>query len=129
MKLAFSSNGGTTVSGHMGRAKGFVIVDVSENGIDSQTFVENKMDHGEHHHHHGHDNHDHGHHHSHAPIIDALRGVDAVFSKHIGPHLISELDQNKIKAYLIREEEISRAVAMFMSNQLEMETVSDCSHD
>jgi len=129
MKLAFSSNDGTTISGHMGRAKGFVIVEVNDKGINSQTFVENKMDHGDHHHHHNH-NHDHGgHHHSHAPIIDALRGVDAVFSHHIGPHLIAELDQNKIKAYLIREKEINQAAVKFINNQLEVETVSDCCHD
>ncbi|MGD9487600.1 MAG: DUF134 domain-containing protein [Calditrichaceae bacterium] len=129
-KIAFSTNNGKTITGHMGRTKHFLIVTINGNKITDRTMVENLMKHDDHpHHEHDHEqghgqghHHDHGHsHHSHTDLIKTLEGCSAVFTRTAGPRLIEELKANNIKCYFVDNPDVDTTLEKLINNQLEVE--------
>ncbi|MGD9898659.1 MAG: DUF134 domain-containing protein [Calditrichaceae bacterium] len=129
-KIAFSTNNGKTITGHMGRTKHFLIVTIEGDKITNRAMVENLMKHDDNHHHehgdeHGHGHHhDHGHehsHHSHEDLIKTLEGCSAVFTRTAGPRLIEELKTNNIKCYFVDNPDVDATLEKLLKNELEVE--------
>lgn len=131
-KIAFSTNNGRTITGHMGRSKHFLIVTIEDNKVIERAMVENLMKHDDHHHHeheHGHGqghhhdhHHDHGHsQHSHSDLVRTLAGCSAVFTRSAGPRLIEELKTHNIKCYFVEDPDVDTNLEKLINNELEVE--------
>ncbi len=131
MKIAVASNNKTSVSGHIGRCKGFLIYETDENSIISKSYLENTFTHhrmhqqeeGQHEHHHGE-----GHGHGHQNLIDALNGCSALIFQSGGWRLIEELEANGIKPVLTDERIADDAVTKYLNGELEIKEENSCHH-
>ncbi|GAB4333212.1 MAG: NifB/NifX family molybdenum-iron cluster-binding protein [Bacteroidales bacterium] len=135
MKIAVPSDDRIHISGHFGRAKGFLIVQTDRDKIVSKEYVQNTFtghargmhhehgdDHDHHHHHHAHG---HGHH-SHAGIFEALGDCEVVIAGGMGRRLYDEFVERNIKVFVTREKDVEEAVRLFLAEQLDHDSEGCC---
>lgn len=134
-KIAIPSNDGKTISGHFGRALGFVIVELYGTNIVANNYKQNDFTghaRGNHHNHQHGEGHNHGEHgnqaHSHHGIFQALNGVDAVIAGGMGQRLWDEFMQQNIEVYMTRESDIENAVKLYIEGKIEVNNEGCCVH-
>lgn len=131
MKIAVASNNKTSVAGHVGRCKGFLIYETDENSILNKNYIDNTFTH---HRLHPHEEHQHGHHHgeggghSHEKLIQALNGCSALIFQSGGWRLIEELEANSIKTVLTDEKIADDAVTKYLKGELVTKEENSCHH-
>ena len=92
MKIAFPTNDRKTLADRTGRAKEFVIYELSSHEVINVEYHENTHEH----HDHSHDD-EHGHGHGHKEITDNLLDIDFLFVKQVGKHMKKDLVGNGIE--------------------------------
>ncbi len=98
MKAAFATNDRKTLAERTGRAKEFVIYELSENKIINTEYFENKHEHHEH---------EDEHKHSHKEITDILKDTDILYITKVGKHMKRDLEQAGIKYIKTDKKDIS----------------------
>ncbi len=121
MKIAVASNNQQTVSGHVGKCRGFLIYEIENNSILNKNYLENtfthhRMNQGEDHHHEH--NHAEGHGHGHQNLMDALKGCEALIFQSGGWRMIEDLKVNNIKPVLTDEKFSDDAVTKYLKGEL-----------
>jgi len=129
MKIAIPSDDKATLSQHFGRTLGFIIYEVANRKITGEEFRLNTFTGhatGQHHDH-GHD-HDHSHaghlhqgghsFHSHEGILSALHDCEVVIAGGMGPRLYEDLTSNGKQVYITRQNDVRKAVELFLSDNL-----------
>ena len=117
-KIAVATNDQHTVTGHIGRCRSFMIVDI-ENGkivnreMRENTFTHHRMGH-EHQHHHGQGE---GHH-SHHALIQGLQDCNFLISSGGGWRVVEDLKQNNIGTLFTDIRLIDEAVNQFIRGEL-----------
>jgi predicted Fe-Mo cluster-binding NifX family protein len=94
MKVAFATDDRKTISDHTGRAKEFVVYELSAFEIISTTYHVNE-----------HTHHDHSGH-SHKAIVDKIKDVDYLYVKHLGKHFKQDLDEAGIQYEFTEDSDI-----------------------
>ena len=139
MRVAVPSEDQTTIAMHTGRARGFLIIDIS--GEKSEIveyrlngFTHHRQSQADHHHgqncgHHGESHGGHGSHHSHIGLLLALDDCQAMLAGGMGPRLVQDLVTAGKKVYLSSERTIERAAADLMQGKLVPVTeIDSCRH-
>ena len=117
-KIAVATNDQNTVTGHIGRCRSFVVVDIDAGKVVNRetrenTFTHHRMGH-EHQHHHGHGE---GHH-SHEGLINGLRDCRYLISSGGGWRVVEDLKQNNIETLFTDIRLIDEAVDKFIKGEL-----------
>lgn len=131
MKIAIPTNDQTTISGHFGRTKGFMIYEIENNEIKNKEYKENSFTHHHegHHHEHGEHHHGAGHgHHSHAGIFKMLNDCKTVIAGGMGQRLYTELKAQNINVFMTRESNIENAINLFIDGKLDNNDDDCCIH-
>ncbi len=113
MKIAYSSMNGETISGHPGRAKYLVIVEINEKGEIKKEVIENPLNHhkeepkGKILH-----EHNHFHHHEHSKRFEFLKenNIEAFITKRCGEGFKRNLERLGIKLILTEEKNIENVL-------------------
>jgi len=132
MKIAVASNNKTSVAGHVGRCKGFLIYETDENNILDKTYIDNTFTH---HRLHPHEDHQHGHHHGeggghdHEKLVQALNGCSAFIFQSGGLRIIEDLNANGIKPVLTDERMADDAVNKYLNGSLIIKEDNSCHHE
>ncbi len=111
MRIAIPTNDKITVFKRSGRAKGFLIMELSDDGVKEIDYVINNHQHG-HHHHHSEGGHN-GHGHSHEELVEKLNGCDYIIVNMIGSHFGRDVEQAGIKVFITGRENIDGALKEF----------------
>jgi len=111
MRAAVPTNDKTTLFKRSGRADGFLIIDIQENGFREVDFRNNTHSH---HHHHGEEHHGH----SHKEIVDALSDCNYIIVNIVGKHFGKDLLDAGIKIFKTEKQSISEAVKDFLANEI-----------
>jgi len=112
MRVAFPTNDKSTLFKRSGRAKGFLIADISDSGFKVVDFRSNNHSHE---HQHG----DEGHHdHSHKEIVEALNDCEYIIVNMVGKHFGKDLLDAGIEVFKTDKQIISEAVEEFRSKNL-----------
>ncbi len=132
MKIAVASNNQIKVSGHLGRAKSFLIYDIEDSRvIKKEVRINTFTHHMQHNHQHeeNHSTHVHGEGmHSHAELIDGLKDCSHIIFQSGGWRVIEDLKANNIVPVLTDEEIADTAVEKFLSGNLLQKEESGCAH-
>ncbi len=131
MKIAIPSNDKVTINKHFGRSKGFLVVEIQDKKVVNTEYKENNFtghSHG-HSHQHGH-NHEHGEGggHSHEGIFNAIGNCEVVISGGMGRRLYNDFAQNKIDVYVTQEQNVEKAIQLFINNSLDHNSDKCCDH-
>ena len=127
MKIAVATNNQKTVTGHIGRCKGFNIYETEGNSIKNIEFRENTFTHhrqGLHHegHHHG----GHGHGHGHERLLNGIGDCKYLIFQSGGWRIIEDLKANNIQPILTDEKIADEAVQKFLNGELEQKEETGC---
>lgn len=139
MKIAIASHNGNTVAYHLGRTRGFVVVEIEDGEVKSRTYRlvgddettvgarmrhraggEHRHDHGpygEHRHDHGAHGHGHGAGHG-AAVVETIRDCDVVIARGAGHGMVRNLTQAKKRLYLTELTSVEEAIAAFLRGEL-----------
>lgn len=131
MKIAVASNNQIKVSGHLGRAKSFLIYEVENSKvINKETIINNFTHHVQHDHREGTpQGHIHGEGiHSHAGLIEGLKDCSHIIFQSGGWRIIEDLKLNNIIPVLTDEEFADTAVEKFLNGTLLQKEEIGCSH-
>jgi predicted Fe-Mo cluster-binding NifX family protein len=129
MKIAFPTDDGIRIFPHFGRTPSLKIIEVNGSMIVSEKIVSNNFTgHAQGHHQDGEHGHDHSHTHSHSGILNAIAGCEAVIAIGMGRRLLEDFQNANIKAFVTQETNIDKALGMFLSNTLDHNPNSCCSH-
>ncbi len=122
MKIAIASDDGKTISPHFGRTEGFVIFEVHGQEVKSFEYRQNSFT--------GHALGIQGQHGAdrHKTIIEALKDCDVVISRGMGRRLYEDLRYAGIKAIITDEEDVDRAMELYMKNMLTDNPEKSCKH-
>ncbi len=137
MKIAIPSDDGLTVAPHTGRAKGFVIFEITENNYQKlayrtvqsedtsadESVCKSKACNG----HQSHNEHGHSHK-NHSVVLDLISDCDIVLAGGAGPRLVNDLSLRGIKIGFCRERTIDDIARLFTENKLEILSQGICDH-
>lgn len=142
MKIAVASNDGIHVTGHLGRARQFIVYTVEERKVVDREFRDNTFTnhgrsghqhHGEHDHHHDHD-HDHGHGHqhhgegghSHNGLINGLRDCEVILFTSGGWRVVEDLKAAQIYPFMTNEPVADVAIEKYLEGTLDEAAGNTC---
>jgi predicted Fe-Mo cluster-binding NifX family protein len=139
MRVAIASDDGKTIASHFGRALGFIVYEIEDEVVKHRRFMENTFTghmgshRGEGHaarngEGHGPWHGDGGHSHGHGPILDALRGCDAVISHGMGRRMYADLREVGIEAYVVDETDADEALELYLKKRLTDHPEKSCDH-
>ena len=124
MKVAIATDDFMTVTGHVGRCNGFIVVDVQNGTVVSKEERENNFTHHRQgrHHEHGHEhNHEHGGHgHSHAGLAEGLQDCSHLICSAAGGPLVNDLKAAGITTIFTTERDAETAAVKFENGTLEI---------
>ena len=127
MKIAFPTDDGVRIFPHFGRTPSVKIIEVNGSMIVSEKIVNNNFTgHAQGHHHD--ENHGHDHAHSHSGILSAIEGSSVVIAMGMGRRLLEDFQNANIKVFVTQEANIDKALGMFLSNTLDHNPNTCCSH-
>jgi predicted Fe-Mo cluster-binding NifX family protein len=127
MKIAVATNNQQTVTGHIGRCKGFNIYETDDSGIQNKEFRENTFTHHrqglhqERHHHGGH-----GGGHGHNRLIEGIGDCKYLIFQSGGWRIIEDLKTNNIQPILTDEKNADEAVQKFLKGELKLKKETGC---
>lgn len=130
MKIAVASNDNSTITGHIGKCKGFIMYNIEENKVSSREYLTNTFTHhaqnqGEH----NHEEHQHqgeGYGHGHGALLSALSGVSHMIFAGGGWRLIEDLKANGITPVLTQHKDADSAVQLLLEGELESQDDLTC---
>lgn len=118
MKVAVVSDDGVAIAAHFGRAQGFVVYTIENSSVTAKDWLPNTFTAHAHGHSHGdHDEQGHGMH-GHGPILRALADCDVVISRGMGRRAYDDLAQSGLQVVITGEENVERALSLFLAGQL-----------
>ena len=130
-KIAFATNDQTSITGHLGRCRSFMIVTIEENKISNKEPRENVFTHhrmhnqdNKHEHHHGE-----GGGHSHTGLIEGLKDCSYLVSKGGGWRVVEDLKQNNIIPIFTDIDLIDDAANKFINGELINNPELTCNHN
>jgi predicted Fe-Mo cluster-binding NifX family protein len=124
MKIAIASDDQIKIAPHLGRTNGFVVVDLEDGKVKSQEYrINDFTGHRRGLKEHGHEPGRHG------PILSALKDCKVIISHGMGRRLISDLNVAGIDTYLTDEEDISRAIDLYIEGNLDNKPELGCKHN
>ena len=131
MKIAIPSDEGTYLSQHFGKTLGFTIFEVDNGHILKQeyrpnTFTGHALGQHQEHQHHGPEHEEHAQH-SHNRILNALHDCEVVIAGGMGRRLVDDLTEAGKRIIITTQIETSKAVEMFLADELKSDKES-CSH-
>ncbi|MEJ5252428.1 MAG: hypothetical protein HPY54_09015 [Chthonomonadetes bacterium] len=133
MKIAVASNNEKTVAYHLGRCKGFVVVEIEDGEVKEKTYrpvpVEEKeaergaqmrFRHGAgcahgHEHHHGVEGHGHGHGYL---VVATIHDCDAVIARGAGMGMVRNLRNAGKKLYLTEITSVDEAISAYLKGEI-----------
>ena len=124
MKIAIASDDEIKIASHLGRAEGFIIVDIEKGKVANRVYRRNdftvrmsgQKESGQ-----GAGRHD--------SVMAALKGCQAIISHGMGRRLISDLEVAGIETYLTEETEIERVIKLYINGTLDDNWALGCKHD
>lgn len=123
MKIAVASDDGKTISSHFGRARGFVLMDVTNDIIKSEEYIFNDFT--------GHarglEGHDHQHD-RHGPILNALKEYNVVISHGMGRRIYMDLQEAGKQVFITPETNVRKAVELYTQGKLVDNPDQGCDH-
>lgn len=133
IKIAFPTNDKNTIFSHIGRAAGFLIVEVSDGKVLREDYIPNTFTSG------GKNCESESHHHAHLEncswyskrhneIAEKLAGVSAVIARGMGPGIQIRLQSAGIKPVITTEKDIASAITKFIEGKLEIIEDYQCTH-
>ncbi len=133
IKIAFPTNDKKTIFPHIGRAKGFLIVEVLDGKVVREDYVPNTFTGG------GKSCESESHHHTHSQncspfskrhneITEKLAGVTTVIARGMGPGIQIRLQSAGIKPVITPEKDIDSAITKFIEGKLEIIEDYQCAH-
>ena len=129
MKLAIASDDMKTVTGHIGRVRGFVILEVENGEITSREYRQNLFTH------HGRKNNDaeehdhqhrHGHGHGHERLAEGLKGCSHLICHGAGWRVLEDLKKAGIETVFTFESDVEQAAVKFEKGELEINEEGAC---
>ncbi len=124
-KIAIATNDGNRVTGHIGKCRSFMIVELDGDKIINQELRENVFTHHRmHEEHHG----EGGHNHSHTNLINGLKDCSYLISSGGGWRVVEDLKQNNITPIFSDIELIDEAVDKFVKGELKDDAGLICNH-
>ena len=124
MKIAIASDDEIKIAPHLGRTIGFVIVDIEDREVKSREYRNNDFTaHRRGHKGHGDEPGRHG------PILSALKDCQVIISHGMGRRLISDLNVAGIDTYVTEEEDISKAIDLYINGKLDNRPELGCKHN
>ena len=123
MKVAVASDDGTTIASHFGRARGFIVYQIDDAEVKHREYLLNTFT--------GHARGLSGAGHAadrHGPILDALKGCEAVISHGMGRRIHDDLRAAGIEAYIVDETDPEQAVELYLTDALENRPDKGCDH-
>ncbi len=126
-KIAVATNDGKRVTGHIGRCRSFMIVELNGENIIHKELRENVFTH--HRMHHEHQHHGEGGGHSHAGLINGLNDCSYIISSGGGWRIVEDLKQNNITPIFSDVETIDEALEKFIKGELKDDAGLICRHD
>jgi predicted Fe-Mo cluster-binding NifX family protein len=127
MKIAVATNNNTSITGHVGRCRAFIIFNIEDNKIVNTEIRENTFTHhvmGQNHNHEHH--HGEGERHGHENLVDALKDCTYLLFQGGGWRLIEDLKANNIKPFLTSEKIAQTAVEKLLKGELKEEENLTC---
>ena len=109
MKIVIPSNDKESLAPRSGRAKWFMIFEISNNKIVNTEIKENSHDH------HHQDEHSHHHGHSHADMVEQIKDCDLMITQKVGPHFKPELESANINILITNEDLISAVLKPYLA--------------
>ena len=132
MKIAVATNDFSTVAGHVGRCKGFLIYEIDDNNNVvskkevANTFTNHAAGAHNHHHGHGHDGSAYGET-ARKNIAEGIEYADFLICRAAGPGLVNSLAANNIRTVFTKIDSADEAVNLLISNALRQDE-SECEH-
>jgi predicted Fe-Mo cluster-binding NifX family protein len=126
MNIAVATNNKQTVTGHVGRCKGFLIYNTEGEQIKKVEFRENIFTH----HRQGikhNGGHGHGGGHGHKRLLEGIGDCQYLIFQSGGWRLIEDLKQNNIQPIATDEKNADEAVQKFIKGELEEKEAAGCS--
>lgn len=123
MKIAVASDDGTTIASHFGKTRGFVVFDVEDGRVANRAYVKNTFT--------GHARGLSGADHAkdrHGPILEALKGCDAVFAHGMGRKIYEDLRAVEIEAFIVKETQADEAIRLYLEGRLQDHPGDGCQH-
>ncbi|MBT8378298.1 MAG: hypothetical protein KJN64_03620 [Ignavibacteria bacterium] len=129
MNIAVATNNKQTVTGHVGRCKGFLVYHIEEEQIKKVEFRENTFTHhrqGLHHEGHQHGGHGHGGGHGHRRLMEGIGDCQYLIFQSGGWRMIEDLKANNIQPIVTDEKNADEAVQKFIKGELEEKEATGC---
>jgi predicted Fe-Mo cluster-binding NifX family protein len=134
MKIAIASNNEQTVAYHLGRAQGFVVVEIEDGQVKGKTYrlvsgVEPVGAGHQHRHGQGCCEEEGGHQHRHGrgearglAVVSTIQDCDAVIARGAGPGMVRNLSLAGKKLYLTELTSVDEAVAAYLKGEIQPAT-------
>lgn len=126
-KIAVATDDGKNVTGHIGRCRSFMIIEINDDSIVSKDLRENTFT--NHRMHKGHQHHGEGGGHSHTNLINGLRDCSYLIASSGGWRIVEDLKQNNITPLFAEIETIDEAIEYFIKGKLKDDTGLICNHN
>ncbi len=123
MKIAIASDDGKHIASHIGRAKGFVIVELEGKTIKTQEYRPNTFTghaRGLEHAPHAQDRH--------GPLLNALNDCQVVISHGMGRRIYEDLKHAGFEVFMTNETEIQKVLELYLNGKLIHQPELACTH-
>jgi len=118
MKIAVATNDNSTVAGHVGRCRAFLIYQTDGSNIQSKEVRENSFTHHGQKNGGGEEHHGEGQGHGHQNLIEGLKDCEVLIFNHGGWRLIEDMKAHNITPILTNEEIAESAVLKHIKGEL-----------
>jgi len=118
MKIAVATNDNSTVAGHVGRCRAFLIYQTDGSNIQSKEVRENSFTHHGQKNGGGEEHHGEGQGHGHQNLIEGLKDCEVLIFNHGGWRLIEDMKAHNITPILTNEEIAESAVLKYIKGEL-----------
>lgn len=139
MKVAIASDDNKTITGHIGRVRGFIIIQVEGGEVKLKEYRPNvftrhgRTENGEEHGHHGeghghghHHNEEHGHGHGHENLAEGLKDCSHLICTGAGWRVVEDLKSLGVEVVFTNETDAEQAAVKFEKGELEMNVDGTC---
>lgn len=126
-KIAVATNDGKRVTGHIGRCRSFMIIEINDDSIVSRDLRENTFTH--HRMNKGHQHHGEGGGHNHTNLINGLKDCRYLIASGGGWRIVEDLKQNNIIPLFTDVESIDEAIEYFIKGELRDDAGLICNHN
>ncbi len=125
MKIAIASDDNKTITGHIGRVRGFVVLEIESGEIKSREYRPNTFtNHAQGNHKHNHGEHSHGH--GHESLAEGLKECSHLVCTGAGWRVVEDLKKCGIEVFFTKEIEADAAAQKLEKGELEINEEGAC---